>query len=467
MFMPRPHPKTLLAASAIVALMLPSLALAHGGDPLPRDLHPVSDDAWVLATNFGIIRSEDPRHYVCEEAFLGGDNFLYTPLADLTWVTFSETRVMRTEDGCDFEEVMKLTEVPVAVSSDLTTRHVAFITNQDDLAALQVSDDEGKSWRGVTLEPGKEVHWTGVELSGEDSAFLSGYSREEADKGAALLYTVALDSGELTLHELPAEARYPYLSDASGGRVAGQVNMPDGIALLWGTPDNLAVHPLESWPTDIELADDGATIYASATTPEGGVLVGTWEGDSPTFGMLLPEHSARCVTDFGEDLYICARRDREGHDLSRYSDGEITPAVEFKQLLGPPTTCPEDSDTARTCKIVWPELAKALRLELPDQEAPADMGSAADEDMGGGPPIGMDMATDDSDQSYEPPGPKPMPEETCSALPTQNHAPVPLVLFGVILLGGVCARSSKTRPPKTRLRPPKTRLRPPKTRLPL
>ncbi len=455
--MPRPHLRTvLLASSLLAALVFPSLAAAHGGDPLPRNVHPVSESAWVLATNFGIIRGDDPEHYICEEAFLGGDNYLFAPLGELTWVTFSETRVMRTEDGCNFDEVFELTEVPVSVSSNITTGDVAFLTNQDDLAPLQLSEDGGKSWRALALDPGKQVHWTGVELSKDGEAFLSAYSREDADKGAALIYTVSLETGSLTLHPLPEGARYPYLSDASSGaglepaRLAGQVNMPEGIALLWGTPQELIVHPLESWPTDIELANGGATVYASATTPEGGVLVGNWEGEAPTFEMLLPEHSARCVTDFGEDLYICARRDREGHDLSRYSAGEITSAVEFKKLLGPPSTCPEDSDTARTCKIVWPELAKALRLDLPDQETSSDMGTPPPpEDMDTTSSMDMGEVTPELDQGYEPPGPKPMPEDTCSAIPAKQHAPTPLVMVGVILLGGVYVRRS-SRPVKER-----------------
>jgi len=427
----------------LAALAIPAVAMAHGGDPLPRDLHDVGEGAWVFSTNFGIIAWDDPQHYVCEEAFLGGDNFLIAPLGESTWVTFSETRVMRTTDGCDFEEVMTLTEVPVAVSGDIASQRVAFVTNQDDLPSLQLSEDAGASWRGIalTLAGEKEVQWTGVELLGDDRAYLSAYSREEDDRGAALFFTASLETGELTEHAFLEGARYPYLFDADGERMAGLVNLPDGIALFWGAPDELdwGAQALESWPTDIQLSEQGAMVHVSSTTMDGGVMVGRWDGATPTFEMILPEHSARCVTPLADDLYICARRDREGHDLSRWRDGELEAVVEFKKLEGPPPACPADSDTGRTCKVVWPELAKALRIELPDDEMPPleeDMGTSPGEESD----MGADMTSTSADAGDDMLETQPTPPSTCATAPVGPGGDTPVMLLGVWLLGGACAR---------------------------
>lgn len=397
------HVKHVVAVSvtALLATLSAQPALAHGGDPLPRDvLELPGASGWVLSTNFGLMSSEDLDHYVCEEAFLGGDNFLVAPLGALRWVTFSEAAIMRTEDGCSFERVGELTEVPVSVDVSADGARVAYLTNQPELDALAWSEDEGRSFQGISLAAQGDVQWTGVGFADADRVFITGYSRAEADKGSARLLEVTLSTGEVRALDGLEGVRYPYLFDAEAGRMAGIATGEASLLTFWGSPDEVAAwrRDLESWPTGIELSSDGAQVFISGATAEGGVLRGELDASEPSWEILYPEHAARCVGLVGEQLYLCARRAREGHDLSRIVDDQPEEVLEFRDLQGPRPGCAPDTEVARTCAVVWPELALALRIELPDMgEAPAaDMGAdVGAEDMAGGASpqdMGADMS---------------------------------------------------------------------------
>lgn len=370
--------------------LLPAHAMAHGGDPLPRELFALEQE-WVLSTNFGIIRESRPSAYVCEEAFLGGDNFLIEPLGASSWVTFSDTHIMRTQDGCDFEIVMNVSKIPVATDSIPSRGLVVMLTNQQGIAPVHISRDAGASFAPLELSLERELQWTGMGLIDEQAAYLSAYSREEPGKGGALLYRVSLLTGELSLIAGLETTRYPYIFDVSGDTMAGLTNTDAGIALFWGQPERLQTRQLESWPTGMSLSTDGETLYASAASPTGGVLKGMWSAGEPVYEMIQAGHSARCVTQADEALYLCARRDREGHDLSRVTGGELEAVLNFEGLMGPDPACSPQSNVGKTCGVVWPELARALRLE----PTPPAMMDQREDAMDMAPPLLLpDMAAD-------------------------------------------------------------------------
>lgn len=408
-----------LAASCVFILGAGAVS-AHGGDPLPRRVHDV-DGQWLLVTNFGIIAQDSPARYVCEEAFLGGDGFLFAPVSRREWMTFSSSVIMRTYDGCSFERVAQLPKLPSAVDVAPDRGTIAYVINDDGLPALSWTRDFGSTFERLDLASVGDVHWTGLALGAGDVVYLSGYSRRDEDRGGAVIVSVELEGGAIERHTELDGAKFPYLFEAGGGRLAGIASVDEQLVLFWGAPGELSQNQrsLNSWPTGMWTDEAGAELHVASVEPLGGVLRGVRDGSGAiTWTESMPEHSAKCVGVIGDQLYLCARRDREMHDLSVVRGGEASRAVSFEELQGPDAACEEQSDVARTCGVVWPELARALRIELPDEpgdmsdeDERADMGEPLEDDMGAEETL-ADMAS-----VMVEPGMEPEPPEagTCSA----------------------------------------------------
>ena len=107
--------------------------------------------------------------------------------------------------------------------------------------------------------------------------------------------------------------------------------------------------------------------------------------------------------------------------------------LRFKNLEGPPPRCSANSKVAQTCSAVWPELAKALRIELPNQ---ADMGAEVP-----AMPVDMGGVAEDAGMSEDPVntgGGSAMGDEpTCSALRASPRGDA-LGALWAMLLGGMC-----------------------------
>jgi hypothetical protein len=380
--------------AAALAMFIPALAQAHGGDPLAREALRTDDmGGWVLVTNFGIMRSDDLTHYVCEEAFLGGDDFRVVALGPTRWITFSRAAIMKTDDGCSFRQIAPLTRAPAAAAA--AGERVIYASNADGARGLFLSGDGGERFAPLTIAGAEAVIWTGLGALADGAFVASGYdSAPGATRGDARLWRI--EGASATPLALPTGAKYPYLMAAGGAHVAGVMGLGELQVAFWiGADGAVAQHTLERWPGGMALDARGQTLHIAGATQEGGLWRGVWSGGAPTWEIVAAAHPARCVTQPGDTPLLCASRMTQDHDLSALSaDGSWEALVRFQDLLGPQRGCPAGSQVRQVCPAVWDELAVALRVpadrEPPEVDPPApDMGA-------GGSDQGMEQVEDEA-----------------------------------------------------------------------
>ncbi len=364
-----------------MVLLFPAAAWAHGSTPLATDVMGVGDSQWVLQTNFGLITSDAPHHYVCEEAFAGGEDFQVGVLGLHEWLLFNHDNIIYTADGCNFETRQDLPRKPagVAVSDDHSrAAYLLNVTADPSQSGVWWTDDAAESVQRVDFDA-SSLHLSRAVFLDDARLLVSGYSSADADRGAARLVIVNLDDGTTTDLGGTDGLKYPYVFDAASDWIVWLARDGDAQKIYWGPTDDAARYSTEvaSWPSGAVLAADGQTVWISGALDQAhGVVVGDTSAD-PVFSTTLDDHSAMCVGLIGQDHYLCARRDREGHDLSSVgADGGVEPVVNFADLQGPRSDCPADSQTVTTCATVWPELAEALDIEIGPQ-AGSDAGSDA------------------------------------------------------------------------------------------
>lgn len=371
----------------LTALLVPSIAFAHGEAPLAEEVTGVQTDAgpgWVLRANFGVITSDAPDRYVCEEAFAGGDDFQVGVLGMNEWLVFTQDAVLYTADGCDFEVRQQLPKKVAAIAISDARERAAYLMNVDDAAERGIwwTADDGASFEQADFGV-DSVHLTRAGFVGPSRLLVSAYSTASETRGEARLSVVNLDDGSAQALTIAEDLSYPYVLDVAGDWVVWLARQDQDQKVFWGPLDEPMryVTPVDSWPTGAVLSPDGQRVWISGVGPEArGVIAGEAERE-PVWGERVANHSALCVGRGEGAQYLCARRDREGHDLSRVGeDDAIAAATNFAELRGPRADCPADSDVATTCEAVWPELAKALDIEIeepdgsdnPDDAEPTD-----------------------------------------------------------------------------------------------
>lgn len=369
-----------LALTLLSAFIAPVPSRAHGGDPLPRQALPTGDGGWLLVTNFGVIRSQEPDRYICEEVFLGGDDFHILPLSSTRWIALSRAGVWRTDDaGCSFDQLGELSRSPAAAHAHIPSQRFAYVMADPEAPRLVWSEDGGDGVEEEPLDTLGAVQWTGLRFASASQLVLSGYSRDEADRGSGRLARFDLETRALTALDALKESKYPYLFDAHERDIAALASHEEAIKLLWGAPDAallVAGHAVASWPSTMTLSPGGEALWVTGALAGGGVARGERDAQQrATYATLLDGYQAQCATQLdGSTLLTCARRMREGHELAAYDLGTqtLTPLVVFTDLKGPPARCAANSPVATTCPIVWRELARALRITLPDSVEPVE-----------------------------------------------------------------------------------------------
>ncbi|MFP4600727.1 MAG: hypothetical protein ACLFVJ_20905, partial [Persicimonas sp.] len=373
----------------IIAMIccLPASALAHGGSPIAEQVQDVGDSQWVAQTNFGMVTSADTQTYVCEEAFDGGGRFQMAALDLHRWVVFTREAIWYTEDGCDFEQVRELPEHAAGVATSPERDRVVYVLNAEDpeVGGLWQTED-GRSFTQFDLGV-DGLHLSGARFIGEDRLVVSAYPTDLSENGAAHLLLVDLAEG--TAEDLGDLSPYerPYMLDGAGGTFAWFAREGTSYIFFWGTPDEPMRDSteLEMWPDGAKVSQNGQTVWIAGAGAEGrGVLEGSMTR-FPRFEQRWSDHSALCIGGDADLHLLCASRDREGHDISRVTDGgDFESAVDFVDLTGARDDCPAGSDVATACPPVWPELAAALGIEVEggedagsgeDAGVPADVGS--------------------------------------------------------------------------------------------
>jgi hypothetical protein len=331
-------------------------ASAHAEEPNAQRVFPVGDGAWVLRANFGAVRSEQTDRLICEEAFLGGDGWQLAVLGPTEWVTFGESTVQRTEDGCTFDEVMSL-DRKVSDAAAHPDGAVAFLRNGETDAGLYLSTDRGQSFERVPGIDTEIYQLTGVRFIDGDTLILTGYIRAEA--GAAMVWSVSVADAGVSELTPPADVTFPYVLDARGGHIA-LLGRRENQTVFWGTPDQMDVAEVEvaSWPTGAVLSEDGSQLWISGPEMGQGVLAGTLDAGEATWETLAADMTASCVARLDDGIYICTLNRFDEYDLMRLTDdGAVEGVLDFRNFVGVRDDCPEGSDVAEVCPLVWDELA--------------------------------------------------------------------------------------------------------------
>ncbi len=384
-----------LAILIAIFCCFPASALAHGGAPIAEQVLDVGSSEWVVHTNFGMITSEDTQAYVCEEAFDGGGRFQVAALDLHRWVVFTREAIWYTEDGCDFEKISELPKHAAGIATSPDRERVVYVLNAEDpeVGGLWQTED-GRTFSQVDIDT-DGLHLSGARFIDEDRLVVSAYPTDLSENGAAHLLLVDLVEG--TAEDLGNLSPYerPYMLDGAGGNIAWFAREGTSYVFFWGTPDEPMREStdLEMWPDGAKVSENGQTVWIAGAGADGrGVLEGSMTR-FPRFEERWADHSALCIGGDADSHLMCARRDREGHDLSRITDGDqFESALNFEELTGPRDDCPAGSDVATACPPVWPELALALGMEVEgaggddagsggDAGVPADVG--AEQESGG------------------------------------------------------------------------------------
>lgn len=368
-----------------VALLLfhASNAFGHAEEPNAQTVFAV-ESGWVLRANFGIVSSQDPNRFVCEEAYLGGDGWLLSVLGPTEWVTFGENSVHRTTDGCQFEQVATLPIRPNDAASDPDTGYVAYLINGPESPGLYLSTDRGQTFSLYEgLDPSRH-QLTSVRFLDGDTMVVGGYLRSgavttEPDMGthdagadagldaglddsevagASRLWLVEVETGAITPLTAPAGTTYAYVQAARSGQVL-LLARRGGQVLFWGPPEDLSATELEiaSWPTGATLSDDGRKAWISGTNNARGVLAGILGADGAQWETIAGDTIANCVARDGDDLLVCGEVGTNGSNIARISpDGAISSELDFRGFLGARDQCPCNSTAAGICPTVWKEI---------------------------------------------------------------------------------------------------------------
>lgn len=353
---------------------------AHGGEPLPREVIDVGQGQWLLKTNFGLIRSQDPTRFICEESFLGGDDFLISAIGPDQWVIATDSNMVRTDDGCTFKVGMVLDEVPKSLIVSPNRQTVVFVTNDETLLApFWYSEDAGKSYQSLSVGI-DDVFWTGARFASTKDVVLSGYSSADQDKGAAIFARVDIQAKTVTQLDVSAMLRYPYIFAGAGGFVAGIASdvASGDLVLFYDQPNKLGtvVESLDVWPTDIGLSADGLKIWVGQSVSATGARYGQRQADDVQWSVIMDGYQLLCVHAIDDVIFACTDRDEWAGDLVTLADNQPMTKVSFKQLVGARHDCPAQSEVRKTCPLVWTEVAKQLRIPIVDMGQEIDMGSS-------------------------------------------------------------------------------------------
>lgn len=400
-----------LAATAVAA---PRLVAAHAEEPNAQTIFTI-DEQWVLRANVGVVRSAAPHELICEEVFHGGYSWTLGVLGPTRWVTFGEGGVFRTEDGCDFEEVLALDRRPTDGTAHPPSDGAAFILNREpNDSGLYVSTDGGASFRLIQSFDPATQQTTGVRYLDADTVIVSGYDR--TDRGAGLVWRVDVHTGAATELAIPDDISYPYILAATPasllllGRRGQQV-------VFWGPPDDIGRNELvvDTWPTWAVLTDQGRRALISGVVNARGVYIGELDDlDVATWEPFATDAAANCVEPFGEDLWVCGIGRIDGYDVAQISpDGTLQPVLDFRDFSGIRADCPAGSDVPTVCGPVWAQLAPYFGLApFPDA---GNVGPPS-------PDIGVPEPLDAGADGGDPPAPTAQDGGCCATTPARHDA---------------------------------------------
>ena len=349
----------------LILITLPASVAAHGDPPEGLKIFAV-DDGWVYVTNFGVITSDAPHRYVCEEAFFASETYVVAPLEVERWATFSRGIAAFSDDGCDFEVRMPIVDAPTSVAVERSGDEVAFATRDDGQNELWHSSNGGQNFSEIAVEL-DDLYPTSIGFLDDRHLVVVGYLTDGDDRGQAIIVEIHVDSATRTEVEVDDGLVYPELLDARGGDLLWHARRDGVTEVFWSHGEELDTGHFESpgWPTSGALSPDGELAYLGGVDGDGRGIFEARRSAPSNFEQVAADHRALCMAVDGDSLLVCGHRRDDDHDLARlHPDGTIEEILDFRDLEGFRNDCDSDSRVERTCPPVWPELAQALGIEI-------------------------------------------------------------------------------------------------------
>lgn len=376
--------------SALLALLVPGAALAHGG--IPFGVQPFTEGGELVAaggtTGFVFVDGPEPV-WVCEDGFfLQPTDWLLAPGDRILAATAFGLR-LSDDRGCSWSVPKHLNQELVSdlAGDPLDPEHLyAAVATSGGLNGVAHSLDAGASWRMVLDQPGSRF----VSVRPEDAGpRLWAVARNEPG-GAAAIWS-SPDRGETWVGpQVLTGWTDAVLLDVSpdGARLVLTARSPESRFHLVGVPGDGggdAVDLGEFYAPPTSAAEVGGTLFVGIGAER--LMRQTDDG-----WVEIPGPPPSCLQRHGEALWACSYPPLHAQYLRSLDGGETWEDVlRFEDVRL--AECPADSVTAEICPEVF-EMIQAQLIQVPGDD---DDDVTADDDD-----TSIFFADDDDDD--EPPG---------------------------------------------------------------
>ena len=333
----------------LVACLAPASALAHVETPEATAVFAVPD-GYVVGLNVGYVRGGAPAELVCEDAYVGDTGWQLAPLSEDEVVVMANHAILRTEDGCDFDEILPLGRAAVEIDADPSTGQVAFATNEPGRHGIWSSDDGGRTFALLATDASL-AGYTGLALA-DGVVYATATLVDRPGLGALVRVGV---EGDVELTALPDSIRYPFLLDAGEGAVLWAA-LEDGVRTVFRGTEVVPMAGsvvVDTWPSEGLVR--GGEVWIVGVDGAGTTLHGSGAVDAAVW---TPVEGAGCVAEVAGEVVFC--------------DGEL---AALERLEGVREDCPASSDVATVCVPLWaPVTADAGARDVSDEVGVTRMG---------------------------------------------------------------------------------------------
>ncbi len=387
----------LSARGAAAALLCAGPALANGRYPAANMLafDPIDGNHLVLAATFGLLESHDAGQsffWRCESALgiAGQQDIMIVVTASGATVAAKYNGVVRTADGCSFEEPSELLDRNVG---DLTL----FRSAPHSVAGFYVdaragggfesqlirSDDDGHSWTplGSLLPP--DVLPLTIDAAPSDGSriYLSVRLGSADDYASALLRSA--DGGQ-TFERSPipesAQHHMAYIAavhPSDANRIYVRVWNPSGTAIWISDDGGTSFRKVFTGADQIlgfAVSPDGSQIAFGG--PGDGIWIAAADGTNPA---RRSDVRPNCLAWNRDGLFACADMKVDAFSLGRSRDDAVNfePVLTFRSLCGQ-TGCGVDAAPTATCADDWTIVGPTLGAACLADGGASDAGAGDD-----------------------------------------------------------------------------------------
>jgi MYXO-CTERM domain-containing protein len=358
---------------AVLLLLVPGAAGAHGVPPVSERILFVGDQMLVPTRGWGVFVGSDGGdwRWICDEAINRDPDRVWARSADGTFHVTDYLGVTSSRDGgCTWVAATSAdlaTRRPSTVVADPVDPKGAWTSTYGSLdkpwEALFHTTDDGLTWTPVLMA---DEDLRGVALSADGATiYVIGFSRR-TDGGAPMpTLHVSRDRGA-TFTATPlgftVDGQPPFDAvmrevDPADPSVAYFAAYAEPLHLL-GRLDGYGARATEAFRVN---ADIGNVAFDPRWPAQRTIWVGTWAGlmrsvDGQSFAPAGDLHLAQCVAPHGGHLYACSWNfTPDEKAVARSDDGgdHFSRVFRYSDTLGPITSCPPSTPVATVCAASW------------------------------------------------------------------------------------------------------------------